>query len=558
MQWWRRRAAEDRCDARVARRLMEALDASGNRAEALRVAQAHAHALQEEFGTGPDPQVQALTLQLQARPDATEPAEPAGREQDRHDRSANRSTIAVLPFANLSRDAEADPFAAGLHDDLLTELSRVHGVTVIARTSVLGYRDSRLPVQQIARELGVGTLVEGAVQSSGGRLRVNVQLIDARSGGHLWAERYDRVLSTDSLFDIQTDLVERIAGSLRTELATTGPAPIPAGARPTSDLEAYRLHAQGHQQLVQLTDASLRQALAYFRGAIERDPDYALAWVGLADALTALLDYGYDDSTPTMAEAEAAVRRALELQPELAEAHAVLGKLHGIQRKGPAAIRALTRAVELMPTYGQAHDWLSWHWQCLGRNGQALESARRAVELEPLLREAVSNLAATLMTNGEPAQALVESRRIREIGPGWTSGAFYEGLVLYRLGRFDEAQSVLQGLVVEWVGAGPRCALALACAASGDAARAQRLQAELRKAGEWFSVGLVHAALGEPDAAFDAFEKVTDWGAYWPTLAVHGYFPDLMDTLDGDARFRGMRANIHRAWGLEPDGSIPA
>jgi TolB-like protein/Tfp pilus assembly protein PilF len=566
VRWWRRRAAEDRCDARVARRLMEALDASGNRAEALRVAQAHAQALDEEFGAGPDPQVEALARQLQAPAQAG--ASGARRADDdqagsREARGAGpeRTAIAVLPFENLSRDAEADPFAAGLHDDLLTELSRIPGLTIIARTSVLGYRDSRRPVQEIARELGVGTLVEGAVQSSGGRLRVNVQLIDAGSGGHLWAERYDRVLSTDSLFDIQTDLVKRIVDSLRAELAVAeSSSPAPAILRPTSDLEAYRLHAQGHQQLVRLTDASLRQAVMYFRGAIERDPDYALAWVGLADALTALVDYGYDDHepAPALAEAETALRRALDLQPGQAEAHAVLGKLHGMQRNGPAAIRALARSVELMPTYGQAHDWLSWHWQCLGRNGPALESARRAVELEPLMCEAVSNLAATLMTNGQTEQALAESRRTRELGPGWTTGAFYEGLALYRLGRFDEAQSALQGLVVEWVGAGPRCALALACAGSGNSARVGRLQADLQKDGEWFSVGLVHVALGDVDAAFDAFEQVADWGAYWPTLAVHGYFPDLMGALEGDARFRGMRANIHRAWGLEADGSFPA
>lgn len=571
VQWWRRRAGEDRYDSRVARRLMEALDASGNRAEALRVAQGHAQLLEAEFGTRPDPQVQAFATQLvqagASAPAGSDPATsdpttmPARRKEDRFARPADlaASAIAVLPFENLSGTADADPFAAGLHDDLLTELSRIRGLTVIARTSVLCYRDSRRPAQEIARELGVGTLVEGAVQSSGDRLRVNVQLIDARSGSHLWAERYDRALNTDSLFDIQSDLVERIVRSLRVELAPAGPANAPeATGRPTADLEAYRLHAQGNQQLVQLTDPSLRQAVAYFRGAIERDPGYALARVGLADALTALIDYGFEESDQAMAEAEASVRHALEAKPDLAEAHAVLGKLYNVQRKGPASIAELTRAVELMPGYGKAHDWLSWTWQCLGRPGPALDSARRAVEFDPLLQEAVSNLAVSHLASGQAGQALVESRRVREIAPGWTSGAFYEGLALYRLGRFDEAQSVLQGLIVEWVGAGPQAALALACVGNGDATRARKLQAELEKADEWFSVGLIHAALGDQDAAFAAFEQVADWGAYWPTLAVHHYFPDLMAALAGEARFRGMRANIHRAWGLAADGSFPA
>lgn len=570
VEWLRRRAHEDRCDARVALQLMEVLDAAGNRAEALRVAQAHAQAMAQEFDTGPDPHLQAFASQLQATPirvEAPAPrAPPADRERDSPsgtaDAGAHRATIAVLPFANLSCVAEADPFAAGLHDDLLTDLSRVAGLTVIARTSVLGYRDSRRPVQEIACELGVGTLVEGAVQSSGGRLRVNVQLIDAGSGGHLWAERYDRLLSTDSLFDIQSDLVDRIVSSLRATLAPTGPAADAAAAaatsRPTSDLEAYRLHAQGHQQLVQLTDGSLRQAVAHFRGAIDRDPDYAQAWVGLADALTALLDYGYDDSGTAMAEAEAALRHARRLQPELAEARAGLGKLYVIQRRGPAAIRELTRAIDLMPANGQAYDWLSWTWQCLGQRGQALDCARRAVELEPLLREAVSNLAATLMASGRLEEALAEARRTRELGPDWSSGAFYEGLALYRLGRFAEAQSVLQGLVVEWTGSGPQAALALACIGAGDTARACRLLSELEAAGEWFSSGLVHAALGDPGAAFAAFEQVVDWGAYWPTLALHQYFPQVTAALADDARFKGMLANIHRAWGLESDGSLPA
>lgn len=506
VHWWRRRASVDRHDTRVAMRLAQAIEA----------------------------------------------AAPA------RDTAAAASAIAVLPFDNLSGAAEVDPFAAGLHDDLLTELSRVEGLAVIARTSVMCYRGSRRPVQEIARELGVGTLVEGAVQSAGGRLRVNVQLVDARSASHLWAERYDRVLSTDSLFDIQSELVEHIVGSLRAELAPAEVRATAPVARPTADLEAYRLQAQGRQQLVQLTDDSLRKAVACFRGAIERDPGYALAWVGLSDALTARFDYSFDTTPDAIAEAEAAARHALDLQPDMPEAHACHGKLLGIQRRGPAAIAEMRRAVELLPGYGQAHDWLSWTWNCLGRRQEALERARRAVELEPLLLEGVSNLSVSLLANGFPEEAVLEARRVRELAPGWSSGAFYEGLALYRLGRFDAACAVLQGLVVEWVGSGPQGTLALACVGAGDTARARRLLAELEQAGEWFSVGLVHAALGDRDAAFGAFEQVRDWGAYWPTWAVHHYFPELMDRLSGDARYRGMLANIHRAWGLDPDGEFPA
>ena len=176
----------------------------------------------------------------------------------------------------------------------------------------------------------------------------------------------------------------------------------------------------------------------------------------------------------------------------------------------------------------------------------------------PLLQEAVSNLSVSLLANGQAEAALAEARRVREIAPGWTTGPFYEALALHRLGRFDDACSMLQGLVVEWVGNGPRASLAVACAGAGDTQRARDIEAEMVRAGDAFSVGLIRLALDDADAAFAAFEQVGDWGHYWPTLAVHHYFPQLMRPLADDARFRGVRAVIHKAWGLTREGALPA
>lgn len=563
VDWWRRRAGEDRCDARVALRLMQALEEAGNRTEALRVARTHARLVQEEFGVPPDPEVQAAVERLaKARIAAgTEPTfgarPPAAADAAALDLPIR--TLAVLPFENLSGSQEVDPFAAGLHDDLLTELSRIRGLTVIARTSVLRFRGARQPVQDIARELGAGTLLEAAVQHAGGRLRLNVQLIDGRSGGHRWAERYDRTLSTESLFDIQSGLVQRIAASLRSELVPLEVPHAGAGAgagTATADLEAYRLNALGRQQLAQLTDASVRHAVACFRRAIARDPAYALAWAGLADALTTLDDYNFDSAYPALlAEARAATRHALLLAPGLAEAHASLGKLDGMERRGPAAVSALRRAIELQPGYAAAHNWLSWTYQCLGRPGQALESARRAVELDPLLPEAVSNLSVCHLAVGEPARALREAQALRDIAPEWPTTSFYLALALYRLRRFDEARSLLDGLSVPWSGPGPACTLALACAASGDTAEARRLLDGFSSAGDHFASGLVHLALADTGEAFAALDAVTDWSPYWPTLCVHQYFPELWRPLRKDPRFRDIQRRVWMAWGLAADGS---
>lgn len=564
IRWARWILAFDPYDERAAQRLISLLDQSGDRAGALRTYKSFADLLGREFEAEPSAETRALIQAVRAR---TEPGKSTERKElfnhpTVHTQGTTPLTelavrsIAVLPFENLSGTPDAEVFTAGLHDDLLTELSRISALTVIARTSVQRYRDSNASAQAIAIELGVGTLVEGAVQSSGGRFRVNVQLIDARNGAHRWAERYDRELSTESIFDIQSELVEKIAGSLRAELSPQEKGRV--GMKSTDDLEAYRLHAQGRHRLYQRTEAPMRQAATYFEQAIERDPAYALAWVGLADALSLLHDYGYEDADRVLSRAEEAVRRALELDPNLAAAHASLGLLHSNRRKGPAAVRELQRAVELESSYADAHNWLSWIYQCLGRPEQALESAQRAVELDPLSPEAISNLSVSYLANGEAEAAVRESRRLREIEPAWSTAPFYEGLALYRLGRFEEACSILQDLSVPWVGSGPRAALALAHVACEEDARADELLAQFEEAGDQFSVGLIHAARAEKEQAFDAFGRVDNWGDYWPTLSVHQYYPDVLGPLRDDPRFENIVHKVNRDWGLESgDGEPP-
>lgn len=538
IRWARRILVSEPYDETHARRLISLLDRSGDRAGALRTYESFTTLLAKELGAEPSPETRALVEAVRAR---TEPRRAASTRSE--------LSIAVLPFNNLSETHDAGAFTAGLHDDLLTELSNVSALTVIARASVLPYRDTDKSVQEIAGELGVGTLLEGAVQTSGGRLRLNVQLIDASTGAHLWAERYDRELSTDSVFDIQAELVKKIAGSLQAELPRRDRAAIDS-AKPTADLEAYRLHAQGRRWLDERMETPLRDAADYFRRATEQDPTYVLAWVGLADALSLLHDYGYEDAENVLPRAEDAIHRALELDAGLPEAYTSLGLLRSNRREGPAAVQAFERAIELRPGYADAHNWLGWTYQCLGRREKALESAKRAVALNPLSQEAISNLSVSFLANGEADDALREARRVREIEPDWTTGAFYEGLALYRLGRFDEACSVLRDLSVPWVGSGPRAALALARVGSGDEAGADELLVEFEKAGDSFSVGLIQAARGETGRAFDAFGKVADWSEYWPTLSVHLYYPDVLGPLEADPRFNAIVHEVNRSWSI--------
>lgn len=473
------------------------------------------------------------------------------------DTVAPEHSVAVLPFGNLSAAEENAYFAAGVHEEVLTQLSKVEALKVTSRTSVLPYRETEKSLRAIGQELGVRTILEGSVQRVGERIRVSAQLIDARTDRHLWAERYDRTL--DDVFAIQTEVALAITDALHAALTPEERSRIER--KPTEDAEAYRLYLQGRMHLERRGEEGMRRSIEYFRRATARDSNFALAWAGLAHAFGFLADYGYEDAERALPEAEEAARQALELDRDLAEPHVSLGVGHIVRGEGPAALRELQRAVELRPSYVVARTGLSWSHQLLGRPREALEYARRAVELDPVGLEAAANLSMSLLINRETEEALLEARRMAEIEPAYTSGPFYEGVVLHHLGRFEEAKQLLEGLSVEWTGFGPEATLALAHVASGDAAAAREMLAEFEKAGDAFAAGLAHAALGEQDRAFESFEEIERWGhwrGYWPTLSVRHLYPDVLGPLREDPRFDSLRREVNRSWGLNPDGSIPA
>lgn len=542
--WLQELSWEDPYDSGVALRLMEMLRRVGNRTAALRVGRRHVRLVEEELGMAPDNAVRAGLVALEEdTTDAPSAGDPRPRSHT-HDPQA----LAVLPFENLGGGEEAEIFGSGLHNDLLTRLARVRAITVISRTSVLRYRGGSTPVPEIGTQLGVGTVVEGGVQLVGDRLRLNVQLIDARADVHRWAQTFDRTLTAENLFEIQGELAGKIAEIVRTQLSPAEREDAVAWT-PTQDLEAYRLHALGRNRLDERTEDGMRKAGAYFRRALERDPEYALAWVGLADTLAGLVDYGYEAPADVLPESRAAAQRALELDPKLAEAHASLGLLASVRREGRDTIRQLERAVELRPAYAEAHNWLSWVSNLLGRPSAALSSAERAVELDPLSPEATSNLSLSLLHRGDPEAALREARRVCELQPDWTSGPFLEGLSLYRMGRMDEAASALTGLSVSWTGVGAEATVALIHAALGREDRTRETLSYFEQAGERFAAGLLHLALGNVASAVDWLERA-DLAEHWPNLSVRFLYPELWEPLRAGGRYRALVAAIDRAWGM--------
>jgi DNA-binding winged helix-turn-helix (wHTH) protein/tetratricopeptide (TPR) repeat protein len=475
---------------------------------------------------------------------------------------ASSATIAVLPFQAIGTGM-SDAIAEGLHQDLLTRLSGLPELKVISATSVRRYRETELGAPEIADQLGVAWLVEGSVQHSAETVHVNAQLIEAAADQHRWARTYSKPLSADNLFGIQREIMQDIARSLNATL--TGEKGGDNAA--SDDLEAYARSIQGRSFLDTRTPDGMQQALVYFRAALERDRDYALAWVGIADALMLLYDY-YDRGRPDVVrrEVEKALKRAMEIDPESAEAHASKGlyfMCHGAAGAlcadglhGPEAVRLLRRAVELRPGYAEAFNWLSWVLQLLGDAEQALACAKRAVALNPLSPEAIHNLMSSNIACGHHGAGVREARRIEELGMFDDSPLLYEAVALHHLGRFDAAAELLEGAAVEWSGSGAESALALAEAARGNPQRARDLLREIERAGDEFCAALVRAALGEHDEALAAMRAIEQWGQ-WPALVLHHFYSDELAPLRASPRFEAVMASLRRYYGLPEDGTRP-
>jgi TolB-like protein len=328
-------------------------------------------------------------------------------------RSSNYDSIAVLPFANMSGDAENEYFGDGLAEELLNALSSIEGLKVAARTSAFAFKNSNIDVRVIGDTLGVATVLEGSVRRSADRIRITTQLIDTRTGYHLWSETYDRPLT--DLFSVQDAIAREIVGALAGRLTTSKKELYRGG---TQDVQAYDLYLLGRQKWVTRKVPLLREAIQHFEQAIARDSSFALAWSGLADAMDALAwrDRAELDHVPA---AKFAAQRALLLDPELAEAWASLGVLAlDFDRDFRSAELALRRAIALKPSYAAPYNWLADALRFSGRVEESLPPSERGLELDPVSGLGMNGLLQTLTILGRWSEARVVADRLQSIG--WT------------------------------------------------------------------------------------------------------------------------------------------
>jgi len=425
------------------------------------------------------------------------PAAPTAEQGSSAASADERPSIAVLPFENRSAKQDDVFFVDGIHDDILTQLSKVSALKVISRTSVEQFRDTKLPTKAIAERLGVKSILEGGVQRAGDRVRINVQLIDVASDAHLWAESYDRELTATNIFAIQSEVAAAIAGALKATLTAGEKARV--YAVPTQNLQAWENYQLGRQRLAKRTGTGLTEAERYFRKAIELDPNFALAYCGLADTLAVSLDYTDAPRAATLERAQAAVDAALKLDSGLADAWASAGLIEIQGGHLGRAEEMFRRAIDLNPNHAMARKWYGGLLLGQARFEEGVAQLEQAARLDPLSANVQLNLGQALEAQGRFRDAASRYRKAIEIDPLMPSPyMFFAGLAAYAMDDFVTAVPLAEKAVALDPG-NPFVAvlLAITYGGLGDDASCDRV---LRPAEErWPDNAIVNVLLGLRD-----------------------------------------------------------
>jgi len=345
------------------------------------------------------------------------------------------NSIAVLPFANRSSREEDQFFTDGMHDELLATIAKIGSMTVISRTSAIKYRDTIKNIPQIAQELGVANILEGGIQRSGDQVRINVQLIDAATDEHLWAEIYDRELTAANLFAVQSEITRKIADALQAELSTDELQRIEV--KPTENLQAYELYLRGRYLWQRRGDENIRHAIALFEQATELDPQFARAWSSLAATHFTLPQYSDAPLSEHYALAFSSAQKALAHDDSLAEAHAVLGSLADENGEWAEAEKHFLLAITNERRDSTAHLWYGEHLFKLGRLDDALEEALIAYQLDPFHPGANALLGWIYFYLNDTSNTLKYGAAAWSLGH--PSGLYFQAWMNLRTGEFDRA-----------------------------------------------------------------------------------------------------------------------
>jgi TolB-like protein/Flp pilus assembly protein TadD len=469
---------------------------------------------------------------------------------------APEKSIAVLPFENLSGDPNNVYFTEGVQEEILTRLSKIADLKVISRTSTAHYASAPGDLRQIANQLGVANILEGSVQKAADQVRVNVQLIKAATDTHLWADTYDRKLT--DIFAVESQVAKAIADTLQAKLSGTEQSAI--AARPTENSEAHDLYLKGRYFFGKRTADDLKRAIDYFNQALAKDPNYALAYAGLADSYVLLPEYSGESSAELFPKARAAAEKALAIDNTLAEAHASLGLLLATLSTSGINLRESKRefelAIALNPNYAPAHHWYGFGVLLpLGEFDRAIAEVKRALELDPFSAIMNANLGFCYLYARRYPEAIAQFRKTTELDP--SSPAPHLGL-----GEAYELSGQREQAITEYERAGDLFSqlthipptsdnflpsLAGRYVLKGERAKALQLLDHYkgptqRGAAPDFAVALDYVRLGNNNKAIDWLER--SYQNKEPSFLEDIKVNPLLDPLRGDPRFEALVEKI--------------
>src|SRR5437016_1741331 len=454
-------------------------------------------------------------------------------------------SIAVLPFENLSRDPDNAFFAEGVQDEILTRLAKVADLKVIARTSTQRFKSAPDDLQQIAKQLGVINILEGSVQKANDQVRVNVQLINALTDAHLWADTYDRKLT--DIFAVESDIAKTIAETLQAKI--TGSEKSSIAKAPTANSEAYELYLKGRFFWNKRTGEDLHKAIGYFEQAIAKDPDYALAYVGSADSYLLLSSYSNISPRESLPPARAALEKALALDDSLAEAHASFGLLDTLELHLQQALVGYQRAIDLKPNYATAHHWLALGYATLGQFDPGIAEAKRAIELDPLSLIINADCSWIYFNARRFDEAEAQARKTLEMDSRFFLAHYYLGAVLQFKGQIAQAIPEYQTAFDLNHDLYSLAMLGQAYARNGQKEEARKILTQLSEEAKShyvapYALALVQIPLGEKDRAIEELEQAYAKGETNYLFVIKT--DPLLDDLRGQPRFDALVQNILR------------
>lgn len=431
-------------------------------------------------------------------------------ESKSHVVSAFEKSIAVLPFADMSPEKDQDYFCDGMAEEIINVLAHVESLKVIARTSAFAFKNKQTDIREIGRILDVETILEGSIRKAGNRLRITAQLIKVDDGSHIWSERYDREIT--DVFAIQDEISLAITDNLKVRLL--GQTKELSARRHTENIEAYNLYLRGTYYFQMLTPEGIRKAIGYFEQALQSDPDFALAYIGLANVSGSSSFWGNVRPDEAVSKANEYINKALRINSSIAEAYWILGNSNAYYYWNlEEAERNYKHALQIIPNSSMIHSDYSFLLTCTGRHKEAISEAKRAQELDPLSGYAITYTGIALDFAGQHDRAIEEYLIALAINPNYFFAHFNLGLAYFALGMLKNAVIEIE-TAVDLSGGTPLVTAWLACLyyRTGEKNKADKLFESLMKKSELdyvpaSSIFLIHRLQGEDEQALEWLKR---------------------------------------------------